>query len=121
MGYIRKEIEIIGKLKPKNVTALFDSGAGSNYIRETFFDGTTAEELGVWVWLDEKNVQLADSRETPGRRVLFPGIRIDGSRFKKVEMIMMKNLNHDAIIGSYFMQQKGINLQLTTEEIVWEI
>jgi hypothetical protein len=120
MGYIKKEIEIIGLNRSKKLEALFDSGAGGNFVREIFRDGVSAEDLGFIRYRTTKKITLADSRTKIAEIVAFPKLVIDNVPIEKPEMLVMKDLSYDVILGSYLMQRMGINLRLRKEQIEWE-
>lgn len=120
MCYIKKEIEIIGLKRSKELEALFDSGAGRNYIRKTFRDGDKAEDLGVIGYRITRKIRLADNRIVLGESIAFPKLVVENVPFEKPEMIVMKELVCDVILGSYFMQKLGINLMMGRKQIEWE-
>lgn len=120
MGYIKKEIEIVGLKRSKKLEALFDSGAGGNFVREIFRDGVNTEDLGFIRYRIFGKIRLVDSRIRKAEIIAFPKLIIDGVSVEKAEMMVMKNLPCDIILGSYLMQSMGINLKLREEQIEWE-
>ena len=119
MGYIKKEIEVTGTKRCKKIQALFDSGAGPNFISSIFIDGETAEDLGILTFFEEKEVILGDNSKKSGRRVRFPNIKINNTSYENVDMILMERLSSDIIIGSFFMQKNDIILDLKNEQMIF--
>ena len=115
MGYIKKEVEIVGTFRSKVLNALFDSGAGRDYIRAIFYDGDMAEDLGVVEYRDIKEIILADSRIGKGEVVTFPRLKINDLIYREPEMIIMRDLSYNVIIGSFFMQEMKMNLMMGRE------
>jgi Aspartyl protease len=119
MGYIRKEIELCGTIKSKKVLALFDSGAGMNFIGSTFIDGESVDNLGISIYFEEKEIRLGNNNLINGRRVQFSKLMIDGIPYKDIEFIMMEDSSSDLFIGAYFMQQNDIILDLKNEKAIF--
>ncbi len=115
MGYIKKEVEIVGTFRSKVSNALFDSGAGRNYLREIFYDGDRTEDLGIVEYRGIKEIILADSRIEKGEVVKFPELKINDLICREPEMIIMRDLSYDVIIGSFFMQEMKMNLMMGRE------
>ena len=120
MGKIKKEIEIIGLQGSKKLEALFDSGAGGNFVRQIFSDGVSAEDLGFIKYRLFKKIRLGDNRIIKAESIAFPKLVIDNVPVEKPEMMVMKSLPCDVILGVYLMQRMGINLKLREEQIEWE-
>jgi len=120
MGKIEKEIEIVGQKEKKKLKALFDSGADTNYVRTEFSDGISAEELGFIRYRTFRRIKLGDGRYNLGEVVTFPQLIIDDVSIEKPEMIIMKGLPYDAVIGAFLMQQLRITLNMGEEQVEWE-
>jgi hypothetical protein len=117
LGSIREEVKIVGTLKTKNITALFDTGATSNYIRKQLLDGDTVEAIGFDIYEGEQDVRLADARITKGEKIRFKELIIKDLSEKESRFIMMENLSDEVIIGVGTMQRLGISPDPLSEKI----
>jgi predicted aspartyl protease len=117
LGSIKEEIKIVGTLKTKNITALFDTGAYRNYIRKQLYDGDTVDSIGFGTFEGEHNTLLADGSEAKGERIRFKELLIQGLSEKEPEFIVMENLLDDVIIGVQLMQRLSISPDPTSEKI----
>lgn len=117
LGSIKEEVKIVGTLKAKNITALFDTGAYRNYIRKQLSDGDTVESIGFDTYEGEHKALLADGSETKGERIRFKELVIKDLSEKEPEFIMMENLLEDVIIGVHLMQRLRINPDPLSEKI----
>ncbi len=118
MGFIKEFVEIVGTKKGKNLQALFDSGAGRNYIRREFKSGESVENIGYYY--SEGiifNPILADGSKVKGEKVRFKEIKIYEFSVNDPEFIIMDNLIEDVIIGVFFMQNSSISLDPPNEKI----
>lgn len=119
MGKIFKEIGLLGaKNKFIKVKALFDTGAGYNYIAETFSDGTSIYDLGILELKEKQPVIFPNGTDTDGRMIKLKLLKIDGTipipepTFCLFDMKMC-----NVIIGAKLMQQLGIILNPSKKEI----
>jgi len=117
LGSIKEEIKIVGTLKAKSITALFDTGAYRNYIRKQLYDGETVDSIGYDTFEGEHKVVLADLSETKGERIRFKELLIKDQSEKEPVFIVMENLSDDVIIGVHSMQRLHINPDPTSERI----
>ncbi|MBI4727763.1 hypothetical protein HY768_11190 [candidate division TA06 bacterium] len=76
MGYIYQKITILGTNKSKEVEALFDSGAGGNYIRRKLLDGDDIEGIGYDVYEGVQLTITANSNLVAGDRIRFKWLTI---------------------------------------------
>lgn len=117
LGFLFEEITITGTRRTKNLKALFDSGARRNFIRKSFSDKDKVDDLGYRAYLGKKHVILPDERNTPTMRVIFDNIKVRGLICWNVEFLIMDKLIHDVILGSGFMQEQGVILDLSEHKI----
>ena len=118
LGSIKDEVRIVGTLKEKELTALFDTGAYRNYIRKRLFDGDNVESIGFDTYEGEHNVLLADESKTKGERIRFKELVIRNLSEKEPEFIMMEKLLDDVIIGVNSMQRLGISPDPLSEKVL---
>ena len=117
MGFLWEKITITGTRKTKNLRALLDSGASRNYIRKTLKDGHEVDDLGYRAYLGKQHVLLPDERKIPSIRVIFDNVKIRDSTSWNTEFLVMDTLIHDVILGSNFLQEMGIILDLNEHKI----
>lgn len=118
MGSIREKIEIIGVFKRKKIIALFDSGAGLNYIKRKLTDGEkVVDDIGFQIYEGEQRTILADRSIVKAERVRFKGIRIKNRKEISPIFVIMDDLLEDVIIGVELMQALGIVLDIPNERI----
>lgn len=118
MGSVREEVKIVGILKAKDITALFDTGATSNYIRRQLLDGDTVDTIGFNTYEGERNIRLADaSVVVKGEGIRFEELVIKDSTERKPEFIVMENLSDEVIIGVVSMQKLKITPDPLSEKI----
>ena len=122
MGRIFKQISLQGTTnKYKKLVALFDTGAGHNYIGEEFNDGSSIYDLGILEYGKEKDVVLPD-----GSTIICKKIKLKLLKIDKVEPIIepefflfdMKKC--EVIIGAELMQQLRMVLKSSIKEINFE-
>ena len=119
MGKIFKEIGLLGaKNKFIKIQALFDSGAGHNYIAERFSDGSSIYDLGILELKEKQPVIFPNGTDTEGRIIKLKLLKIDGiapipePTFYLFDMTMC-----DVIIGAKLMQELKIVLNPSLKEI----
>jgi predicted aspartyl protease len=117
LGSVREEVKIVGTLKTKNMTALFDTGATSNYIRKQLLDGDTVDAIGFDTFEGERNILLADASIIKGEGIRFKELVIKDLSEKEPKFIMMENLSDEVIIGVDSMQRLGITPDPLSEKI----
>lgn len=117
MGFLWEKITITGTRKTKNLRALLDSGAARNYIRKTLNDNDKVGDLGYRAYLGKQHVTLPDERNIPSIRVIFDNVKIRDSTFWNVEFLVLDTLIHEVILGSNFLQEMGIILDLNEHKI----
>ncbi len=118
MGYIKEDIEIIGSRKNKRVNAMFDSGAFSNYIRSTFDDGETPDDIGFPIFEGETSLICANGSTSPAGVIRFDKIRINKFVVNQPRFVMTDTLLFEVIIGAELMQMLGIVLDPKNEKII---
>jgi predicted aspartyl protease len=117
LGSVREEVKIVGTLKTKNIMALFDTGATSNYIRKQLLDGDTVDAIGFDTYEGERDILLADTSRTKGERIRFKELAIKDLSEKEPRFIIMENLLDEVIIGVDTMQRLGISPDPLSEKI----
>ncbi len=117
MGFVKEDVKIVGDKKNKKLLALFDSGAGRNYIRRKFKEGGSVDDVGYFVFKRDFSPVLADGSKAKGEIVRFKEIRIRDFSVNNPEFVIMDNLIEDVIIGVFFMQNLGISLDPPNEKI----
>jgi hypothetical protein len=117
MGFIQKEVEIIGSRKSKVVVALFDSGAFRNYIRRTLYDGDTPDDIGFHVFEGTRDMIFANGQYLTGDCVRFKEIHIKKLSLQEPSFTIVDDLTSDVIIGAEIMQQLGIILDPKKENL----
>jgi len=120
MGKILAEVELIGTRKNKKIIALFDSGADGNYIRRKLWDGDSIDEIGFHMIREKWIVELADGNEVKNVRdgVSFKAVMFRNRRKTNPVFIVM-DFPEDMILGWEFMQEMGLFLDFTTDNIFW--
>ena len=117
MGSVIEEVNIVGTLKAKNIKALFDTGATSNYIRKQLLDGDTVDAIGFDTYEGERNIRLGDASITKGEVIRFKELVIEDLSEKEPKFIVMENLSDEVIIGVDSMQRLGISPDPLSEKI----
>jgi predicted aspartyl protease len=117
LGSVREEIKIVGTLKTKSITALFDTGATSNYIIKQLLDGDTVDAIGFDTYEGEQDIRLADASIVKGERIRFKELIIKDLSEKEPKFMMMENLSDEVIIGVGSMQKLGISPDPLSEKI----
>lgn len=118
MGFVQRDIQIIGSRKLKTVRALFDSGAYRNYIRTTMYDGDTADDIGFHIFEGTRESILANGSLSTGDWVRFKEIRIEEVSLQEPLFVVMDNLTWDVIIGVELMQTLGLILDPPKERVI---
>ena len=122
MGRIFKNVNIAGAIGGyKKFTALFDTGAKDNYIREEFFNGTTLFDLGIIEYREPELRLMANGSLDSCQKIKLKSLKIPIGLKKKViiepEFLILKDASHDVIIGAKTMQKLKISLYPTIKEI----
>ena len=104
MGRISKSIELVGLFQEKKLEAMFDTGAGHNFLPQNFKDGSSVEDIGYKEFLGTHDFMLADNTNTKGSIVKFDQVIIEGLRIKEPYFVILDNLLEDVIIGTQLMQ-----------------
>lgn len=117
LGSIREEVKIVGTLKEKKITALFDTGASRNYIRKQLSDGDNVDSIGFGTYEGEHEVTLADMSKAKGERVRFKELVIKDVSEEEPKFVIMEHLLDDVIIGVDSMQRLGISPDPLNEKI----
>jgi hypothetical protein len=112
MGFTREKITIVGPLKSRELTALFDSGAYRSYVRTDIGD-----DIGYNTYEGERNVILANSTITRGSKVRFESLSVRGLQVHDPEAILLDELTDEAIVGVKVMQELGISVSPPREQI----
>jgi hypothetical protein len=63
---------------------------------------------------------LGNGRIKPAEIIAFPKLLIDNITVEKPEMLVMRNIPYDLIIGAYLMQRMKINLKMKGEQIEFD-
>lgn len=117
MGSIKEEVRLVGALRSKDITALFDTGAYRNYIKRELSDGEQVDSIGFHIYEGRHTAILADGSESEGERVGFRELRIRNIIIKEPRFVVMENLIEDMILGIHLMQAHSISLNPYSETI----
>ena len=118
MGKLRKTVELTGMFQSKRIDALFDSGSYSNYIRSELSDGTKIEDIGYHARRGGSYSIVANGTLCMSDSVVFNLLKVNEHKIHDPIFIIMDGLPEDAIIGVKLMQELGIILDLSSEEVV---
>ncbi|MBI2971974.1 MAG: retroviral-like aspartic protease family protein [Candidatus Aenigmarchaeota archaeon] len=118
MGYIREDVELVGTLKSKKISALFDSGAYRNYVKRKLADGEDVGDVGFHIFEGIHKAVLATGDTATGERVRFKEVLIRGHVVNEPEFVIMDNFVEDMILGVSLMQTAGVMLDPPNEKIV---
>lgn len=119
MGRIFKEVGVLGSAnRYKRLKALFDTGAGDNYIGEEFDDGSSVYDLGVLEYGEEKPIILPDGSEIIGKKIKLKLLKIDGTEpITEPEFYLFDMKRCEVIIGAKLMQELKMVLNPSIKEI----
>jgi predicted aspartyl protease len=114
MGYLIKELKIIGNKGEAILKCLFDTGAGYSFIRKDI-----AEKLGDIIKFPKKmEFKLGDgeSKIIINEKIILE-IEINGVTISD-EVLVSDKLSEDMIIGAKTMQAWRIKLDMENEKIL---
>lgn len=119
MGKIFKEVGLLGaKNKFIKVKALFDTGAGCNYIAETFKDGSSIYDLGILELKEKQPVIFPNGIDIDGRMIKLKLLKIDKvATISEPKFCLFDMKLYDVIIGAKLMQELKIILNPSIKEI----
>lgn len=93
---INNSLQITLKINKKTYNALIDSGASQNFISETIVSELSDSPVNLF---QPCNVKLADSTTTTKCTKMFKNLNFTHQFNDKHDFYVMKNLNHDIILG----------------------
>lgn len=122
MGRIFKQIGLQGTTDEyKKLVALFDTGAGDNYIGEEFNDGSSIYDLGILEYGEEKEVILPDGSPIICKKIKLKLLKIDKAEpIMEPEFFLFDMKKCEVIIGAKLMQQLRMILKPSLKKIDFE-
>jgi len=122
MGKIFKQIGLQGTTNEyKKLIALFDTGAGSNFIGEEFADGSSIYDLGILEYGEEKDVILPDGSPITCKKIKLKLLKIDKAEpIMKPEFLLFDMKKYEIIIGAKLMQQLRMTLKPSIKDFSFE-
>lgn len=114
MGLIAKQLEVIGDKQKIKVQALFDTGASASFIRKDLADqiATVVRMPSPWMFI------LGDGKgRVQAEHCLHVDIIIKGIRIFH-QLIAVKDLGEEMIIGTDILQRWRIELNPEREDIL---
>jgi len=114
MGLISKQVEVIGDKRKIKIQALFDTGASASFIRKDFADqvATVVRMPSPWIFT------LGDGKgKVRAEHCLHVDIIIKGIRIFH-QLIVVKDLGEEMIIGADILQRWKIKLDPEREDIL---
>lgn len=114
MGLISKQIEVIGDKQKIKAQALFDTGASASFIRKDLADqiATVVRMPSPWIFI------LGDGKgKVQAEHCLHVDIIIKGVKIFH-QLIAVKDLGEEIIIGADILQRWKIKLDPEKEDIL---
>ena len=121
MGKIFKEVGLLGaKNKFIKIKALFDTGAGYNYIAEIFSDGSSIYDLGILELKEKQPIIFPNGTDIDGRMIKLKLLKIEGTTpIPEPTFCLFDMKMCDVIIGAKLMQQLKIILNPSIKDLTF--